>query len=128
MRVIKPSIPGALGKQGGSLTVAGFADVPHRDVHQTVQETLASLGPGLAYSRLLRLQPGTGDDQPSLLLECDLCTSWEFTADFAYQFQLREDVLWQNIAPVDGRTLVADDLVYSYNRMRTPGWASAVST
>ena len=57
------------GEQGGSLPVAGFADVPHRDVHQTVQETLASLGPGLAYSRLLRLQPGPGNDQPNLLLE-----------------------------------------------------------
>ena len=113
------------GEQGGSLTVAGFADVPHRDVHQTVQETLASLGPGLAYSRLLRLQPGPGNDQPNLLLECDLCLSWELTSDLAYEFQLREDVRWQNIAPVNGRALVADDLVYSYNRMRTPGWASS---
>ncbi len=128
--LVPAPLPGTLGnqgggEQGGSLTVAGFADVPHRDVHQTVQETLTSLGPGLAYSRLLRLQPGTGDDQPSLLLECDLCSSWELTSDFAYRFQLREDVRWQNIAPVDGRALVADDLVFSYNRMRTPGWASA---
>ena len=118
-------LPGTLGNQGGSLTVAGFADGPHRDVHQTVQETLTSLGPGLAYSRLLRLQPGTGDDQPSLLLECDLCSSWELTSAFAYLFQLREDVRWQNIAPAEGRGLVADDLVFSYNRIRTPGWASA---
>ena len=105
--------------------MAGFADVPHRDVHQTIQETLTSMGPGLAYSRLLRLRPGTGDDQPSLLLECDLCLSWELTSGFAYQFQLREDVRWQNITPVDGRALVADDLVFSYDRMRTPGWANA---
>ena len=122
---VPESLPGAVVNRGGSLTVAGFADVPHRDVHQTVQETLASLGPGLAYSRLLRLQPGSGEDQPSLLLECDLCSSWELTSDFAYRFQLREDVRWQNIAPVNGRALVADDLVYSYDRMRTPGWASA---
>ncbi len=105
--------------------MAGFADVPHRDVHQTIQETLTSMGPGLAYSRLLRLRPGTGDNQPSLQLECDLCLSWELTPDFAYEFQLREDVRWQNIAPVDGRALVADDLVFSYDRIRTPGWASA---
>ena len=118
-------LPGTLGSPGGTLTVAGFADVPHRDVHQTVQETLTSLGPGLAYSRLLKLQPGTINNQPSLLLECDLCSSWELTPGFAYQFQLREDVRWHNIAPVDGRALVADDLVFSYNRMRTPGWASA---
>jgi peptide/nickel transport system substrate-binding protein len=64
-------------------------------------------------------------DQPNLLLECDLCRSWRLTPDFAYEFQLRPDVRWQNISPVDGRALVADDLVYSYERLRTPGWPNA---
>ncbi|MDP6550339.1 MAG: ABC transporter substrate-binding protein, partial [Dehalococcoidia bacterium] len=113
------------GKSGGSLTVAGFADIPHRDVHQSVQEALISLGPGLAYSRLLRLRSDPDLDQPNLLLECDLCQSWRLTPDFSYEFQLRPDVRWQNISPADGRALVADDLVYSYNRLRTPGWPSA---
>jgi peptide/nickel transport system substrate-binding protein len=107
------------------LTVAGFADIPHRDVHQTVQEALISLGPGLAYSRLLRLRSDPDLDQPSLLLECDLCQSWRLTPEFAYEFQLRPDVRWQNISPVNGRALVADDLVYSYERLRTPGWPNA---
>ena len=113
------------GKRGGSLRIAGFADVPHRDVHQTIQETLASLGPGLAYSRLLRLRSGPESEQPSLILECDLCLSWELTPDFAYEFQLRPDVKWQDLPPVDGRPLVADDLVFSYERLRTPGWPNA---
>ena len=113
------------GQRGGSLRIAGFADVPHRDVHQTIQETLASLGPGLAYSRLLRLRSGPESEQPSLILECDLCLSWELTPDFAYEFQLRPDVKWQDLPPVDGRPLVADDLVFSYERLRTPGWPNA---
>ena len=113
------------GKRGGSLRVAGFADVPHLDVHQTIQETLTSLGPGLAYSRLLRLRPGPGAEQANLLLECDLCLSWKLTPDFAYEFQLRPDVKWQNIPPVNGRPLVAEDIVFSYERLRTPGWPSA---
>ena len=117
--------PIPMGEQGGLLRVAGFADVPHRDVHQTVQETLTSMGPGLAYSRLLKLQSGPDSGQPSLLLECDLCLSWELTADFAYEFQLRPDVRWQDIPPVNGRPLVADDLVFSYQRLRTPGWPNA---
>ena len=107
------------------MRVAGFADVPHLDVHQTIQETLTSLGPGLAYSRLLRLRPGPEAEQPNLLLECDLCLSWKLTPDFAYEFQLRPDVKWQNIPPVNGRTLVAEDIVFSYERLRTPGWPSA---
>ena len=117
--------PAPSGRAGGSLRVAGFADVPHRDVHQTVQETLTSMGPGLAYSRLLKVRSGPETDQPSLLLECDLCLGWDLTTDFAYVFELRPDVRWQDIPPVNGRLLTADDVVYSYDRLRTPGWPNA---
>jgi peptide/nickel transport system substrate-binding protein len=79
----------------------------------------------VAYSRLLRLRSGPRVEQPSLLLECDLCQSWRLDSDFAYEFQLRTDVRWQDLEPVNGRPLVASDLVYSYQRMQTPGWANA---
>ena len=113
------------GRYGGSLVVAGMADFPHRDVHQEYQETLATLGPGLAYSRLLRVSAGQEHFQPSLSLECDLCESWELTPDLAFEFQLRPDVSWHNVFPVNGRALVAEDLAYSYERLRTPGWPGA---
>ena len=83
------------------------------------------MGPGLAYSRLLKVRSGPETDQPSLVLECDLCLSWELTPDFAYVFELRPDVRWQDISPVNGRPLTADDLVFSYERLRTPGWPNA---
>ena len=131
--VIKATVPKATpvvspaprGQYGGSLQVAGFAGIPHRDVHQTVQEMVTALGPGLAYSRLLRLRVGPEYDQPSLRLECDLCESWEMTPDLAFEFRLRPDVRWHNIAPVNGRLLVAEDLAFSYERMQTPGWPNA---
>ncbi len=113
------------GKHGGSLVVASMADFPNRDVHQEGQETLATLGPGLAYSRLLRVSLGQGHSQPNLSLECDLCESWELTPDLAYEFQLRPNVRWHNVAPVNGRYLVAEDLAYSYARLRTAGWPGA---
>ena len=43
----------------------------------------------------------------------------------SYQFELRKGVLWQDISPVKGRELVAEDVVYSYERLRTPGWDNA---
>lgn len=113
------------GRHGGSLTVAGMADFPHRDVHQEYQKTLTTLGPGLVYSRLLRVSVGPEHFQPSLSLECDLCASWKLTPELAYEFRLRPDVRWQNAAPVNGRALVAEDLAYSYARLRTPGWPGA---
>ena len=109
-------------RRGGYLVLASMADYVHRDVHQSAQETLATLGPGLAYSRLLRLEAGRDVEQPNLTLRCDLCESWELAPDMSYVFQLRSDVHWQNFSPVEGRQLVADDLVFSYNRMRTLGW------
>ncbi len=112
-------------RRGGFLTVAGMADFPHRDVHQEYQKTLTTLGPGLAYSRLLRISVGSEHFQPSLSLECDLCASWKLTPELAYEFRLRPDVRWQNVAPVNGRMLVAEDLAYSYTRLRTPGWPGA---
>lgn len=117
--------PAPAGSSGGTLTVAAAAEIPHRDVHQEVQETLTALGPGLAYSRLLRLRSGQGFDQPNLLLECDLCASWELTDDLAYEFKLRPGVLWQNVSPVDGRALTAQDIVFSFDRLKTPGWPNA---
>ncbi|MEK7814771.1 MAG: ABC transporter substrate-binding protein, partial [Chloroflexota bacterium] len=115
------------GQRGGSLTVAAFADLEHRDVHQSVQEALISQGPGLAYSRLLRVRTGPEVEQPSLLLECDLCQGWKISEDLSfYEFQLRRGVHWQNLPPVNGRPLVASDLAYSYQRLHTPGWPHAV--
>ena len=113
------------GTYGGTLTVVAAAQIPHRDVHQEVQETLTALGPGLAYSRLLRLRSGEGSNQPNLLLECDLCQSWELNEDLAYVFKLRPGINWQNVAPVKGRALIAQDIVFSLERLKTPGWPNA---
>ena len=97
------------------------------DVHQEVQETLTSLGPGIVYSRLLRLRTGREEElpQPSLLLECELCENWEMVDSLTYRFQLRKGIRWQNIRPVNGRELTAEDVVFSYERQRTPGLANA---
>ena len=113
------------GATGGNLKIVASAEIPHLDVHQDVQETLTALGPGLAYSRLLRLRSGQGDNQPNLLLECDLCQSWTLNENLAYVFKLRPDARWQNLAPVHGRPLIADDIVFSLERLKTNGWPNA---
>jgi len=117
--------PAPSGFSGGTLKVVADSQIPHRDVHQEVQETLTALGPGLAYSRLLRLRSGQGANQPNLLLECDLCQSWELNEDLAFVFKLRPGIKWQNIAPVNGRFLNAEDVVFSLDRLKTPGWPNA---
>ena len=97
-------------------TVAS-AKIPHSDVHQSVQETLTTLGPGVVYSRLLRVRTGADVAQPSLSLECDLCESWELVDPTSYRFHLRPGIRWQNIPPVNGRELTAMDVACSYERL-----------
>ena len=101
------------------------ADVEHLDVHQDVSAALAARGPGVAYSRMLRFRTGVEVGQPSLLLECDLCESWELVGPLTYEFRLRDNVRWQDLPPVNGRKLSAQDVVFSYERQRTAGWPNS---
>ena len=97
----------------------------HLDVHQEVTEALLSLGPGIAYSRLLRLRSGPDAVLPSLAVECDLCSHWDHPDSLTYVFHLRPGVRWHNIAPVNGQELTAQDVVFSLDRLRTPEWPGA---
>jgi len=113
------------GIQGGTLTIARREPVTSLDVHQEFSSALHSMGPGLAYSRLLRFQAPPEIELPSLAVECDLCESWEQPSPDTYVFKLREGVKWHNIAPVNGRELTADDVVFSLERQRTQRWPNA---
>jgi ABC-type transport system substrate-binding protein len=52
----------------------------------------------------------------------DLAESWETSEDgLTVTFHLRQGVKWQDIPPLNGRELVADDVVFSYNRYMAEG-------
>jgi ABC-type transport system substrate-binding protein len=86
------------------------------DPHQTVSSGLLSWGPGLAYSRLFKFDTSGGDP----VVVCDLCSSWEQSAPLTFSIKLREDVVWQNLPPLNGRPLTAQDVVFSLNRQSSP--------
>lgn len=47
-----------------------------------------------------------------------LSQSYEQPSNTEYLFHLRPNAKWQEIAPVSGRAVVADDVVYSFSRFR----------
>lgn len=50
-----------------------------------------------------------------------MAKSWEISPDgLTYTFHLREGVKFQNIPPVNGREITADDWVYHFNRIKDP--------
>ena len=110
---------------GDRVIIGSPAAAPHLDAHQGTTESLISLGPGIAYSRLLRLRTGPAVALPSMEVECDLCSRWEHPDPLTYIFHLRQGVRWHNIAPVNGRELTAEDVAFSLDRLRTPGWPGA---
>ena len=103
-------------RRGGTLNLAAYENVAHLDVHMDVSPSLSTWGPGIAYSRLLRLKSGPEVKLPSLAVECDLCASWTMESPTTYTFALRSDARWHDIGPVYARAVTADDVAFSYLR------------
>ena len=110
---------------GGLLRVAAVGATFHRDLHQVVSEWATLFGPGLAYSRLLRFQYGPQVQLPSMAVECGLCESWRVGDPLTYKFRLHPDARWQGGEAFSSRPVTARDVVFSLERLRTPGWPHA---
>ncbi len=71
----------------------------------------------LAGDKLVRSTPN--EDNIFSHFEPALAESWTISTDLkTYTFKLRSGVKWHNIAPVNGRELTVDDVVFSLNRYR----------
>ena len=125
--------PATTPKPGGTLKVGVTFDVANFD------PTVSSAGgtitvPNMTYNRLLGFVGGPSFDPFKLELEPELASSWERTPDGqTFTFQIRDDVAWQNIAPLNGRPFVADDVKYAHDRYAAEGahksyWANISST
>ncbi len=112
-------------ERGGALNLSTKERITHQDVHLDVSPALAIWGPGVAYSRLLRLKSGPEVRLPSMELECDLCESWTMETPTSFVFQLRPDARWQDIDPVNGRLVEARDFAFSYTRQAAPDFPNA---
>jgi len=71
------------------------------------------------------LDPSVWDYQPawhpSKYMKGQLAESWEFTDPLTHVVHLRKGVRWQNIPPANGREFTADDVVFHFNRLYSPG-------
>jgi ABC-type transport system substrate-binding protein len=111
-----PSPAAAAPKYGGTLkTNATFAE---RNMDPHVANGAIAIGNVLCYSQLLTYK--WGKDIPPLQYTPgpDLAESWTQPDETTYVFKLRPGVKFHNIAPVNGRELVADDVVFSFQRIR----------
>ena len=72
----------------------------------------------LLYPRLFLVKTGPGIDPNVHEQEADLVESWETPDETTYIFHLRQNGKWGPEPPLNGRSIVADDVVFSLNRLR----------
>jgi peptide/nickel transport system substrate-binding protein len=93
------------------------------DPHLTVASGLLSWGAGQAYSRVFKFE--TDAKSRSSVVVCDLCSSWSQPDPLTFSIQLRTDVKWHNLPPLNGRPLTAQDVVFSLKRQATANYPNA---
>jgi len=76
----------------------------------------------LVFNPLYSPEPQTGDSC-ELVLQPEIAESWEFTSPTVLEFKLRKGIKWHNKAPLNGRELTADDVVYTLNERFAKGLA-----
>jgi peptide/nickel transport system substrate-binding protein len=109
-------------KRGGTLTRASQWDPPMIDPRLT-QSVGTFQFAGLTSNRLVRYLFSDETANPGdLSLRGDLAESWSSSADQrVWTFKLRQGVKWQNLAPVNGRELVAADIKYCFEQYAKEG-------
>jgi peptide/nickel transport system substrate-binding protein len=104
-------------KDGGSFKFSLWTDDPpsldpYLNVSFRTQEFAAFF-----YSRLLMSKKAPGLAAQAYIMEGDLAASWKVSDDGkTYTFNLRPDAKWQNIAPMNGRPVTAQDVTWSFDR------------
>jgi len=98
-------------KKGGTFTFGSYIRMADHDPHTAASVLLTW---DLAANGLLDLNNNTQEPLP------DLAEKWEVSKDGTiYTFHLYKGVKFQNVPPVNGREMTADDVVYSFNRIRS---------
>lgn len=108
-------------KRGGTYTIFSPTSPPTLDVFRA-SSIYTHTYAGLVYSKLLTYETGPDVDYTDYNIVPDLAKDWEVSDDgLVYTFYLR-DTTWHDIPPVNGRKLLADDVVATMNHiMELPG-------
>ena len=118
---------------GGTITIPLKAEQNHSDIvaHISGYMGLSSLFGGVVLEPLAFIgdwgAPTPEFGGRNALFSTQLTTtpalaeSWEQPDDKTYVFNIREGVHWHNKAPMNGRALTADDIVYNYHRIKGMG-------
>lgn len=105
--------------RGGILKRVNNANPPNLD---PLQQTGAVALYETVVGRLVGFKPGLLTSQSESDVAGDLCDSWEFSPDrLTITLKMRPGVKWHNIAPVNGRNVNVDDVLFTWKRFVAVG-------
>lgn len=107
---------------GGTITVQSTADITNFDPYNLAQlPTVMGAWLEMFYNPDWTLNPAIFDYKLTVLdpdyWQPFLATSWSFSSPTTFVVNLRHDIYWQNISPMNGRQFVASDVVFHYDRL-----------
>jgi len=106
-------------KRGG-VFLSGFGnDAPHLDVHTGLWPI--SDFAGLFHAQLLQFQPDPSDGDAYKIVPYMAAAMPEQPDNTTYVVKLRPNIKFHNVAPVNGRAVTAQDVIWSLNRVAAIG-------
>lgn len=107
--------PQAAVKRGGTVNIAFSVDPSHFDPHRgTTAQNFVSV----VYDGLTQFKTGSDVPTGTHILQPALAERWVISPDGkTYTFSLRRGVRFQDVAPISGRELTSDDVVFSFERI-----------
>ena len=106
------------------MRVAVTGATPHWDLHALVSEWATLFGPGPSHARIFRFALDA-EGETSLAAQCSLCVSWRMPDPLTFEFDLDPAATWQPGDNFGQRPVIAHDIVFSLERLRTPGFPHA---
>lgn len=111
--------PKSVAKPGGTAhLIYSGTGLLHLDLHRTIAPLLTQVA-SLTTNRLLRHKTDPSVKPTEYEIVPDLAEKWEQPDDLTISLKLRPNVKWQNLDPVNGRLLTANDVIRSFDRQRT---------
>ena len=122
----QPTPSTAQPRSGGTLRMATQYEPPHLDPI-AILAAGTHTAVGAAYSKLIKFKAGEGVSPTNFDVEPDLAGLPEQPDASTYIFTLKQGVKFHNVAPVNGRELTAEDVKYTFDRIRDPAIKSPQS-
>ena len=106
-------------KRGGRYQTYVVVDPTSLDPYANLSYTVKGFA-AYVYSRLFRIdaQPGTPPEDAGLV--ADLAESAESPDGMTWTVKLKPGAKFQNIAPVNGREITSEDVLFSFGRLTAP--------